>query len=193
MTLKELTLKLTMLLALVTAQRLQTLKAFAINHMQILPDGYVFRINSLLKQSSSKGYSNRHLSPVVLKEYTNDGKLCVVSLVKEYLRRTNVLRKGETQLLLCHTKPYGAASKDTIGRWIKTVMMKAGIDTSVFKPHATRSAATSAEKAAKVSIDQVMTTAGWHSSSIFGKYYDKPVVTNSAFTNSVLTGANKFC
>ena len=58
MTLKELTLKLTMLLALVTAQRLQTLKTFAINHMQILPDGYVFRINSLLKQSSSKGYSH---------------------------------------------------------------------------------------------------------------------------------------
>ena len=134
MTLKELTLKLTMLLALVTAQRLQTLKAFAINHMQILPDSYVFRINCLLKQSSSKGYSNRHLSPVVLKEYT--------------------------KLLLCHTKPYGAASKDTIGRWIKTVMMKAGIDTSVFKPHSTRSAATSAAKAAKVSIDQIMITGG---------------------------------
>ena len=35
MTLKELTLKVTMLFALVTAQRLQTLKAFAINHMQL--------------------------------------------------------------------------------------------------------------------------------------------------------------
>ena len=82
MTLKELTLKLTMLLALVTAQRLQTLKAFAINHMQILPDGYVFRINSLLKQSSSKGYSNRHLSPVVLKEHTNDRNCVLLAWVR---------------------------------------------------------------------------------------------------------------
>ena len=129
----------------------------------------------------------------MLKEYTNDGKLCVVSLVKEYLRRTNDLRKGETQLLLCHTKPYGAASKDTIGRWIKTVMMKAGIDTSVFKPHPTNSAATSAAKAAKVSMDQIMTTTGWHSSSIFGKYYDKqlllivplPIVSLQALTSPV--------
>ena len=48
-------------------------------------------------------------------------------------------------------------------------MMKAEIDTSVFKPHSARSAATSAAKVAKVSIDQIMTTAGWHSSSIFGK------------------------
>ena len=86
----------------------------------------------------------------MLKEYTNDGKLCLVSLVKEYVPRTNDLRKGETQLLLCHTMPYGAPSKDTIGRLIKTVMMQAGIDTSVFKPHSTRSAATSAAKAAKV-------------------------------------------
>ena len=73
------------------------------------------------------------------------------------LNYSNDLRKGETQLLLCHTKPYGAASKDTISRWIKTVIMKAGVDTSVFKPHSTRSAAMSA---AKVSKDHIMTTAG---------------------------------
>ena len=123
-TLKQLALKLAMLLALTTAQRIQTLKALSIADMEVLPDRYVFRINCLLKQTSSKGNGSRHLPPVVLKEYSHNKKLCVVELLKEYLCRTGSLRRGETQLLLCHTKPHGAASKDTIGRWLNLLFYK---------------------------------------------------------------------
>ena len=77
-TLKQLALKLAMLLALTTAQRIQTLKALSIADMEVLPDRYVFRINCLLKQTSSKGNGSRHLPPVVLKEYSQNKKLCVV-------------------------------------------------------------------------------------------------------------------
>ena len=49
-------------------------------------------------------------------------------------------RGSSSQLLFCHTKPHGAASKDTIkSRWLKQVMFDAGVDTSIVKPHSTRS------------------------------------------------------
>ena len=61
------------------------------------------------------------------------------------------------------------------------------IDTSLFRPHSTRSAVTSAAKKAKVRcIDGFMATAGWHSRSVFGKYYEKPVVTSSGFADCIL-------
>ena len=53
----------------------------------------------------------------------------------------------------------GPASKDTMSRWLKQVMSAAGLDTSIFKPHSTRSAATSAAKVADVPLDDIMATA----------------------------------
>lgn len=111
-------------------------------------------------------------------------------LLKTYLHRTSSVRNVEAQLLLRNTKPHGEASKDTISRWIKTFMLKTGVDTSLFKPHSLRSAATSA---AHISIFEILATARWHSSSVFGKYYDKPVLRDGAFANSALTGASNGC
>ena len=48
-------------------------------------------------------------------------------------------------------------------------MKAAGIDTTVFKPHSTRGAATSAAKAANVPLREIMNTAGWPSDSTFAK------------------------
>ena len=96
------------------------------------------------------------------------------------------MRGSCSQLLLCHAKPNGPASKDTISRWLKQVMTDAGIDTSIFKPHSTRSAATSAAKVADVPLDEIMATAGWRSSSVFAVFYNKPLSTDKSFVNSVL-------
>jgi len=100
--------------------------------------------------------------------------------------RTAKLRGSCSQLLICHCKPHGPASKDTISRWLKQVTLDAGINTSVFKPHSTRSAATSAAKSANVPLDEIMATAGWRSSSVFAVYYNKPLFNDSSFANNVL-------
>lgn len=186
MSLKQLTLKLTMILALVTAQRTQTLKLLSINDMQTKAGEYVFQITSLLKQTSANGGRQRHLQPIVLKKYDHDKTLCVFTLLQEYLKRTAKFRGSCSQLLICHCKPHGPASKDTISRWLKQVMLDAGINTSVFKPHSTRSAATSAAKLANVPLDEIMATAGWRSSSVFAVYYNKPLSNDSSFANNVL-------
>ena len=55
MSLKQLTLKLLMLMALVSAQRTQTLQKLSLEEMCISPGKYTFYISSLLKQTSAKG------------------------------------------------------------------------------------------------------------------------------------------
>ena len=80
----------------------------------------------------------------------------------------------------------GPASKDTMSRWLKQVMSAAGLDTSIFTPHSTRSAATSAAKVADVPLDEIMATACWRSSSVFAVFYNKPLSYEKSFASSVL-------
>ena len=118
-------------------------------------------------------------------------KPCVVELLTAYIERTASLRKSTKQLLICYVAPHGPASKDTISRWIRQTMKDAGINTSVFKFHSTRGAATSAAKAANVPIHEIMHTAGWRSDSIFAKFYDRPITNESNFAEAILTSSNQ--
>ncbi|XP_031559870.1 uncharacterized protein LOC116296056 [Actinia tenebrosa] len=76
LSLKQLTMKLTVLMALVTAQRTQTLKALSLDGIVCSEDQYSFTVLDVLKQTSRHGGQNRHLAPVVFKKFPNDTKLC---------------------------------------------------------------------------------------------------------------------
>ena len=54
-----------------------------------------------------------------------------------YLKATENPR-NTTRLLVSFVKPYKAVTSSTIGRWIKTVLASADIDTSAFSAHSTR-------------------------------------------------------
>ena len=95
--------------------------------------------------------------------------------MKEYLEHTKPLRGDITSLFVTYVKPYKAASKDTISRWIKTTLGPAGIDITRFKPHSIRSSSTSAAAIAKVPVDTILRTAGWTGHCSFAKYYKKPI------------------
>ena len=47
--------------------------------------------------------------------------------LKVYLQKTASLRNECTQLLISHQKPFKAVSKDTISRWIKTMLADSGV------------------------------------------------------------------
>ena len=85
------------------------------------------------------------------------------------------MRNGEKQLFLITQKPYSPASKQTLAKWVKEAMMKAGLDLKIFTSHSLRSAATSAASRAGVSIQTILQTAGWSNDSTFRKYYNKTV------------------
>ena len=55
----------------------------------------------------------------------------------------NEQRQNETSLLISFVKPHKPVTRDTIARWICTVLKNYGIDTTVYKAHSTRAAATS--------------------------------------------------
>lgn len=101
MTLKQLTLKMTMLMALVTAQRTQTLRLLSIQDMHVKPGEYSFQIMSLLKQTSASGGKRRHLQPVIFEKYEHDSSLCVFTLLEEYVIRSAQLR-GSSSILNCY-------------------------------------------------------------------------------------------
>lgn len=181
--LKMLTLKLVMLIALVSAQRGQSLHILDIGPgcMKEVPDGYEFLLTAHIKQSRP-GYK---APTVVLRAYPDNPSLCVCTCLKEYLKRTKPLRGTETKLFVSFTKPYKRVSRETLSRWIRTVMTSAGVDTTIFKPHSTRAAATSRAKTSSVPIQEILKTAGWSSSRCFDKFYDKPV-ESSTFAPAIL-------
>lgn len=81
--LKTLTLKL---MSLVTAQRGKSLHILDIDYMKEVPDGSEFLLTEHIKQSRP---SYKALS-VVLKAFPVDFSLCVVTYLREYLKRTKL-------------------------------------------------------------------------------------------------------
>ena len=62
----------------------------------------------------------KHMVPLYFQKYKKEPKLCVVSHLTEYLKRTKSYRNTDKLILVC-IKPYRAASKDSISRWCISV------------------------------------------------------------------------
>ena len=94
--LKMLTLKLVMLITLVSAQRGQSLHVLDIGPgcMKEVPDGYEFLLTAHIKQSRI-GYK---APTVVSRAYLANPSLCVCTCLKEYLKRTKPPRGTETKM-----------------------------------------------------------------------------------------------
>ena len=86
---------------------------------------------------------------------------------------------NHTQLLISYQQPHKPVTTDTNARWLKTVLDKAGIDTNIFHAHSTRAASNSAAKTAKLSVNTIMTAAGWTNAFTFSEFCDKPVISES--------------
>ena len=185
LSLKLLTLKLVMLFALITGQNCQTLSCLKLSDMVLSDDKCTFYITSLIKQSRV----GKHLLPIELLAFKENESLCIIKLIKEYVCRTKDLRVDE-YMFISFKKPYKKVSKDTVARWIKETMAKSGINTTVFKPHSTRSASTSAVAHKGAPIKCILDAAGWSRESTFGKFYKKETKEN--FGQYLLQGHQSF-
>ena len=169
--LKDLTLKLTMLLALVTIQRKQTLVRLKIAEPCMFKSDsqFVFHLDSHIKPSRP----NYTVPPVIVPKYSVDADVCPYACLEEYLLRTKPVR-NEDFLFISFIKPHKAVG--TLARWIKLVFKGAGIDLAVFKPHSTRHAAWTAAFEANIPIDEILKRAGWSKATTFRDYYYKCVI-----------------
>jgi len=110
-----------------------------------------------------------------------------MTCLDDFIARTATVQKIQnTRLYLSYAKPYHPVLKS---RWFKHVMEKSGIDIKTFRPHSTRSAATSAARRSGVPLDIIMKVAGWSTKYIFATFYNKDVQKDTEYGSSVLSGA----
>lgn len=163
--------KLCILFLLLSAQRCQTLHLIKLQDILLNSNQVTVMTNHLLKQSRP----NFHLEPITLFKYPKNKQLCIVKTFEQYLSRTAGLRPPEENSLLISTQsPHKGVSRATIARWVKRILIRAGIDSS-FTAHSTRSVATSTAKLRGVSLERIAKSAGWSNVTTFRRFYDKPV------------------
>ena len=97
-----------------------------------------------------------------------------------------------TQLLLSFNKPHKPVYKETVVRWIKTVLKEAGIDLEKFTAHSTWAASTSAAGKGGIPINVIMESAGWSNCQTFAKFYQKPIDTSCNFGVALLDSNKEF-
>ena len=160
--LKELTLKAVTLLALCTAQRAQSISKIKIKNIKEINEKIVIYFDERLK-TTRVGIENPNLELPKCKERPN---LCVFSCVKKYMERTKNIRNNEDYLFISIKDPHKKVSSQTISRWIKKTLKDAGIDTSIFSAHSTRTASSSKAYSKGVDPSVIKNTANWSEKSV---------------------------
>ena len=165
--LRRLSLKLAVLLLLVTSQRGQTILNLSTEQM-IKGESFLFKMKVLLKHNRL----GDPLDTIILRPFATCKRLCVVSTLRVYLKKTECVR-GHGQLLLSFLRPHAPISRDTLSRWTVQVLRESGVDVTKYKGHSTRGASTSAARRLGVPTHLILKQASWKSAESFAKFYDK--------------------
>jgi hypothetical protein len=185
LSLKLITWKTAALVALVTAQRAQTVLALDLRYMTIKSDRIVFEIRSLLK-GSRPGKPN---PPVELLAFT-EPSLCVKRTLIHYVNRTKSVRKS-MQLFVSFRSGQPVCTS-TVARWIRGAMEESGVDVAVFKAHSLRGAASSKAWTLGVKLQDILSTASWAKEKTFADFYNRKIlsdfpVSRSRFADAILS------
>ena len=184
--LKQLTLKLFMLAALISAARKSSEDKFDLRFRFFKSNGVLFKVPGLTKYANQ----NKPIESIFLASFPPDRRLCFSTYLRVYERKTKDFRpisaQGENLLFLSYIKPLKPVSSSTLARWAKSVLSLAGIDTTIFKQHSTRSAASSAAFNAGVALSDILEAADWTNESTFTRFYKRTIV-NDNFAKGVLS------
>jgi hypothetical protein len=177
----HLTLKLLGLLALVSAQRVQTISALRLSNIRG-SEVKEISVDEMIKTSKH----NQKQPSLFLPSFPNDPKLCVVNAINEYIRRSDSIRKDD-KLFISYCLPHKAVCSQTLSRWLKCILSKANVDVSVYKGHSFRHASTSKSSDKGVDINVIFSRAGWsQGSSVFAKFYKKEIDNRGSYASAVL-------
>ena len=182
--LKDLTLKAAMLVALTSGSRAQSIHLMNIDNTIVSQDKVSFFFDVPLKTSRL----SRVRQIIEIKKLPGN-KCCVFTAVTEYMKRTAGLRSTQA-LWVSWNKPHSGVSRDSISRWLKAVLSAAGINTKVFSAHSTRMAATSKASCLGVGLTSILATAGWNSATNFTKFYKRTLEEDNdrqVFAEAVLS------
>ena len=99
MSLKMLSLKLAILLLLLTSQRGQAILNLSVDRMLCLKKSITFKLKNLLKHNRL----GQPLNLITLYAYAKNKKLCVVRALSRYLEHAAGVRKGNTVVIVIHS------------------------------------------------------------------------------------------
>ena len=178
LSMKQLTLKTCMLVALASSDRAQTIQSMRSDRAVFTGRGVEFPIFSRLKTS-------RHLRrpKVVVCQKSPDPAICAEKCVTDYMTRAVTLRwkvfrqkkPKPTQLFISHRSGLPVA-RNTISRWLTDVMSQSGIDTSYFTGHSTRGASISKARSRGATPNQIVLQGDWTRVSTFERHYDREIL-----------------
>lgn len=175
-TLKDLSLKTVTLLALASAQRMQTLSLIKMKNIIFDSEKITIKIDDLIK-TSRPGVEQ----PLIVLPYIKENpRVCPALTLKQYIDTTTCLRLQEEYVFISYQKPHKKVGPQTLSHWVKLILEKSGIDIILYGAHSTRHASTSAAHKAGVNLEVIRKAAGWSESShVFLKYYNKHVLTST--------------
>jgi len=112
---------------------------------------------------------------------SDKASLNTLQYLQHYLRETESHRAyfdaaencRPSGLFVANTKPYQSVLPSTLAKWMMRAMSAAGIDTSHFKAHSSRSASASDLKRKGFSLAQILQKAHWSNPRTFSTFYDR--------------------
>lgn len=183
LSLEEITQKLVILLAIGTAHRVQSLSLIELDGIIESPSGLDVRIEKPIKTTKAGTIQPNFFIPF----FHQKPELCLASTIKSYIDKTKDLRGNVKNLIICTKKPFRAANTQTISRWIRAFLCKAGVSNE-YSAHSTRHASTSAALKKGLDVNIIKSTAGWSENSLtFARFYNRPIETDRGqYINTVL-------
>ena len=154
------------------------LQALDLRYRTFRPEGVVF-VMSILGKKRTAGAPPKQ---VMFRAFPDDSHLCVVQCLKQYEGVTQQYRTKEPSrpqpLFLSYVSLHNPITSQRLSHWLREVLGKAGVDTSVFKAHSVRGASSTAASEKGVAIEDVLRTADWSTDSTFRRFYYRPTQQN---------------
>lgn len=167
-------MKLTTLLALSTRMRMSELADKDKNLISFTKDWASFTLsrprktefNGPLQSFSLSTFPTRSIYPVAC--------LGIYFVFSEYLGTEH----NNDSLFVGLIYPNKPVSANNIGRWVKTNLNKAGIDTSVFSAHSTRGTAASGAARSGIPTESILKQGDRARAATFARYYNKNLIAD---------------
>ena len=183
----RLAVKTVMLVLLASGLRGHTLLGFRVDRMHTHTDSIEFHVARDYFKQARPGWK---AEPVVLKCFSNKA-LCPVFHLRQYIERTKHVRRGQPEVFLTTTKPWGPVARATLRRWVLVALDAGVMDTSVYSAGSMCSAFTSKALGAGAPLETILSHGGWKRSSTFAKFYSRPLHAQPASMGEFsLSGSN---
>lgn len=118
-------MKTAALIALCTTYRIQTISKIKIENILNLGNRLKILISDILKTSAAFVKQPKLVIPF----FSENPDISVATAVLLYIRKTQRLRGGISELFITNRKPFTAVSAQTLSRWInKTILNRSGSD-----------------------------------------------------------------